>query len=81
MVYLKLLESFYDTRHILIKTRRLSVWLSYGLPGAGEFRRRLFQLNDCSSIIELSEKFFKRTSSFPVSCYKGDEAFMMGGHG
>ena len=77
--YLKGLREHYDTRSMLILLRKFSTWLAFGYPGAAKFRKRMFECNTATEVIQQAEEFFTEDLSPP--CFHDDEVFMMGGHG
>ena len=79
--YLSLLETCYDVRRVLIYIRKFIVWISHGHPGSSTLRKRLFTLTTIPEVIDLSKEFFSTVSHLPLPRFKGEEGFMMGGHG
>lgn len=74
------LESFYDERIMLIQMRKFASWFSSGYPGAAQFRKDLFTLQDRVSVLSRIDDFYSEIQSLtPEDTSR--EAFLMGGHG
>lgn len=74
------LETFYNERLTLIQMKKFAAWYSSGFPGAGAFRRNLFQLQDRNQVLACIEQFFREVN-FVRPEDTSNEPFLMGGHG
>ncbi len=74
------LSDVFEGRSVLLHARKFLAWYSSGYPGASEFRKNVFHIQDEQELWENAEQFFR------VSIAKRDfgflnEPFLMGGHG
>lgn len=74
------LEEYYPERIMLIQMRKFAVWFSAGYPGAGRFRKSVFQCQDRSATLSCIEEFFDSIRGFSPKD-TSSEPFLMGGHG
>ena len=75
-------EASFSSRHRLIQMRKIIPWFAAGLPGAGVFRRRLYEHSCLKEVLVHSRDFFisarergeRKSSSLA-------DVFLEGGHG
>lgn len=67
--------------HILkIQLKKFAAWFATGYPGASQFRKEIFQMQDVHAVEELARGFFMKVGSFEQEDTSHEE-FLMGGHG
>ncbi len=59
----KYYSEYYDDKHASRMLRGRLAWFIKGQPGAGNFRKKLSQINSCSHAIDLIQKFSERIAS------------------
>ena len=79
--YLRLLEGMVgEERHRLVQLRKVTLWMSGGLPGAAGFREGLFAAASTAEVLGMAGEFFHGLAAGAEREAPG-RAFMAGGHG
>ncbi|MGZ3723483.1 MAG: tRNA-dihydrouridine synthase, partial [Bdellovibrionales bacterium] len=74
------LVSFYEERMVLLQMRKFASWYSAGYPGAAQFRKDLFSMQDGAQVLDRIDLFYDGIRGvLPTDTSR--EAFLMGGHG
>jgi nifR3 family TIM-barrel protein len=69
-----------EERIVLLQMKKFAAWYSSGYPGAGQFRRDLFQSKTSEEILTCITSYFESLAGMEAAD-TSHEPFLMGGHG
>ena len=77
-----LLVEYCNDRIVQIQIKKFAAWFASGYPNSGQFRKRLFLVQDTSELLGVVESYFEEIQLRQDSQKDtSGEAFLMGGHG
>lgn len=74
------LQSFHDTRTVMIQLRKFAMWYSSGYPGSAQFRKTLFSTATVQETLQKTLEYYQKLDH-GNRIDTSREAFLMGGHG